>query len=120
MTTTKTILTPDTANIGDGATVHYWSDSSAATIIDVKRNGKQIVLQFDRATRANSDDDVVHVGGFAAHREHPNGQKWNLERDPDGEICEANWSEKRQRFCVGGAKGNPVSAGRRHFYDYNF
>ncbi len=118
---TTSDLTPSTATAGEGATVHGWSDSHAHTILEVRRNGKQIVLQRDKATRTNRSEDDFAAGGFLGHTSHgPNGQQWAYETDADGSTVTANWSEKRQRFCVGGPKGSTVSAGRREHYDYNF
>lgn len=113
-------LTPDTAQVGDGATMHYWSDSQAATIVEVLRNGRQIVVQRDKAVRSNQEDDQFAAGGFAGHTSHPQGQKWDITRDEDGVTFTANWSAKRNGFFIGGPKGRPVTAGRYERYDYNF
>lgn len=113
-------LAPQTAKVGDGVTQNWYSDRTASTIIEVKRNGKQIVIQRDKATRTNKEDDTFSPGGFVGHTESPKGQQWAYEQDEDGAVTTANWSEKRQRFCVGGPKGNTVTGGRNEHYDYNF
>lgn len=120
MTTATEILTPQTATVGEGATENCWSDRHAYTIIEVRRNGKQLVLQRDIAKRTNRDADTFAPGGFLGHTTSPKGQGWSYEQDPEGHTVTANWSEKRQRFCIGGAKGATVSPGRHEHYDYNF
>jgi hypothetical protein len=118
---TDTALTPDTAQVGDGATRNGWSDRQSYTIVDVLRNGKQIVLQRDNAVRSNQEDDSFSPGGFAGHVSHGRGgQQWLITPDTDAGTIKANWSAKRNRFFVGGPKGNSVTAGRHEFYDYNF
>lgn len=117
---TTTPLTPQTAKVGDGVTLNYWTDRKAYTIVEVKRNGRQIVIQQDTATRTNKEDDIFHPGGFVGHTETPGGQKWTYERNPEGGLRTANWSAKYNRFKVGGNKGLTVTAGRHEHYDYNF
>jgi hypothetical protein len=116
----KEALTPESVEVGMGATVSLWSDAYAYTIIEVKRNGKQIVMQRDKATRINREKDTFEPGGFFGHTENPDGQKWEYEPNPHGNTAVANWSEKRKRFYVSGPQGNPVSSGRHEHYDYNF
>ena len=113
-------LTPQTANVGDGATYNMWSDRQAFTIIAVKRNGLQIWIQRDNAVRSNKEDDTFSAGGFAGHTESPKGQQWTITPDTDGTVLKANWSAKRNRFCVSGPKGTAITAGRHEHYDYNF
>ena len=113
-------VTPDTAQIGDGASVHLWTDSHSYTIVDIARGGLQIVLQRDAAVRSNKAMDTFISGGFAGHTESPQGQKWEITQNSDGSIVKANWSAKRNHFFVGGSKGQPVTAGRYEYYDYNF
>ena len=117
---TDTALTPDTAQVGDGATYNMYSDRQSFTIIDVLRNGRQIVIQRDNAVRSNKEDDTFSPGGFAGHTESPKGQIYDITPDSDGTTLKANWSAKRNRFFVGGPKGTSVTAGRHEHYDYNF
>ena len=122
MTSTK--LTPETAAVGTGVTKNMYSDRQAYTIIDVKRNGKQIVIQRDIAERTNRHEDEFTPGGFVGHTYSPKGQKYEYTQDPNGTITTANWSAKWNRFFVGGApatgRGTSVTMGRNEHYDYNF
>lgn len=114
-------LTPDTAQIGDGASVHLWTDSNSYTIVDIARGGLQIVLQRDDAVRTNQKDDTFTPGGFAGYVQHSvKGQQWEIKPDADGGIVKANWSPKHGYYFVGGANGQTVTAGRYEHYDYNF
>ena len=121
MTSTK--LTPETAAVGTGVTKNMYSDRQAFTIIEVLRNGKQIVIQRDIATRTNKDKDEFAPGGFVGHISNPEGQKWAYEQDENGGTLKANWSAKYNRFYIGGAqngRGTSVTMGRHEHYDYNF
>lgn len=102
--------------VGDGATVHYWSDAEAYTVI--KRTGKTLTLRRDKATLKESFKPEFVVGGFAAHCLNQEEQEYDYEPDPDGRIVTAYWSERRKGFYV--EKTLRVSAGRHEFYDYNF
>lgn len=116
----ETTFTPETVAVGDGASVSFWSDVQSHTVIEVRRNGRQIVLQRDNAVRSNKEDDVFYPGGFAGHTVSPKGQQWDITPNPEGATRVANWSPKRNRFMVGGSKGLAVNAGRYERYDYNF
>jgi len=113
-------LNPENVEAGEGVTLNCWSDSQSHTLIEVLRNGKQIVIQRDSAVRSNQDQDTFSPGGFAGHIETPGGQKWTITPDGNGSTFTANWSAKRNRFFVGGPKGLSVTAGRYEHYDYNF
>lgn len=51
----KKLITSDMPTIGMGATIRIGSDSYPATIIQVTRNGRRIVLQEDNATRTDNN-----------------------------------------------------------------
>lgn len=119
-TMTENKLTPETAEAGIGVTMNMYSDRHAGTIIEVRRNGKQIVIQRDKAERTNRDDDTFSPGGFVGHTESPRGQQWAYERNTDGAVMTANWSAKYSRFFIGGAQSVSVTMGRHEHFDYNF
>lgn len=41
--------------VGDGATIQYYSDRVAATVVEVSPSGRRITLQVDHATRTDSN-----------------------------------------------------------------
>jgi hypothetical protein len=93
--------------VGQGATVLYWTDRRAATVIEVSPNGKTITVQFDRAT---SD------GPFGS-------QDWEYEADPNG-ATRVFTKRKNGQWVL---KGDPLKGGQRlglgyrnHYYDYSF
>lgn len=59
--------------VGVGATVLYYSDRRAATVIAISKNGSVVTVQHDKQELVNGADsgeeDAIEcsVGGFAAH-----------------------------------------------------
>src|SRR5277367_4802395 len=60
-------------SVGMGATIQYWSDRKAGTIIQVERNGKRLVIQMDKSIRTDQN-------GMSEC------QEYEYERDPQGTI----------------------------------
>lgn len=102
--------------VGDGVTVRYYSDSEAYTVI--KRTKSTITIQRDKATLDPNFKPEFIAGGFAGHCVNQNEQTYTYERDENGTIQTARWSEKDGMFKVNGCL--KVFNGRREFYDYNF
>jgi hypothetical protein len=94
--------------VGDGATVRYVSDSYAYTVIEVNRNGKELVLQEDKA---------VKVGG-----EWPD-YEYHTYPNPQGRIMTFTlrkngvWRQKGSDMRHTGAS---LSPGRRYYQDPSF
>lgn len=101
------------AEVGDGATVHLWSDSQAYTII--KRTPCALTLRRCKAIRDFTPE--WEIGGFSAICTNIDDQKWKYEEDENGEVIVAHWSNKFKRFRYNDMF---ISAGRREYYDYNF
>ena len=47
--------------VGDGATVFYWTDSEAYTIIDISESGKVITIQRDKALLKKSGVEITNA-----------------------------------------------------------
>ena len=105
---------PD-VKVGDGATVTYWTDRHACTII--KRTAKTLTLQQDKAILSENFKPVFVPGGFMGTVINQNEQSYTYEPDPSGRIYKAHWSEKHGGFYSDGLR---VIKGRHEFYDYNF
>lgn len=105
----------DNAKVGDGATVHYWSDAHAYTI--VKRTAKTLTLRRCKATLADGWKPEYIPGGFSVICTNDESQRWQYEEDEDGDIVKAHWSDT-YGFRVNGCLN--VSFGRHEHYDYNF
>ena len=88
--------------IGDGVTVHLWSDAHAGTII--RRTGSTLWIRRDRAIRTDSN-------GMS------DCQEYRYEPNEAGTIYTARWSKKYSRFLFG---GKSITIGRHEYYDYTF
>lgn len=106
----------DEAEIGDGVTVHYYSDADAGTII--ARTEKTLTIQMDKATLLNGSELEFIPGGFAAHCSNQRIQKYSYERNLEGHIMKVT-RRKNGEYKVQGST-NSVTEGRHKFYDYNF
>lgn len=104
--------------VGDGVTMHLWSDAHACTIIG--RTAKTLTIQRDKATRDPSFKPEWVPGGFSAICTNSEEQSWTYERDPDGEIIRCHWSEKDGCWRAGSDGSIRISRGRHEHYDYNF
>lgn len=103
------------AKVGDGATLCYWSDRHAYTII--KRTAQSLTLQQDKATLSPDFTPEFISGGFFAHCINQNEQRYSYEPNPDGQIIKVWWSKKKNGFFWNDLR---VIPGRHEFYDYNF
>lgn len=102
----KKSTTSNIPTVGMGATIHVGSDSYPATVIQVTRNGKRVVIQEDTATRIDSN-------GMSE------SQDYKYEPNPQGEIHIVTL-RKDGRYRETGGK-TPVSIGfRRKYYDFSF
>lgn len=106
----------DNAQVGDGVTVHLWSDAHAYTII--RRSAKSLTLRRCKATLIEGWKPEIIPGGFAGHCINQEEQEYTYEEDVNGEIVIAHWSQKKHGFYV--QRREYVSPGRREYYDYNF
>lgn len=109
-------LTPATAKVGDGASVRYWSDIEAGTIVKVTKS--TITIQRDKATLDPNFKPEWIPGGFAGHCTNQDEQTYTYERDPNGKLTTLRWSKKYNQY----GQPNDLRAikGRHEFYDYNF
>lgn len=106
----------DDAKVGDGATVHFYSDSEACTVIS--RTKKTITLQVDDAELINGNELVFVKGGFAAHCANQEIQKYKYSENKNGKIYKA--SRRKNGDYVVQNSALKVTFGRRKFRDYNF
>lgn len=93
--------------VGEGATVCFYSDRCAGTI--VARNGRTLTWQADKATRT---DDL----GMS------DAQSYTYERDPQGRTMEFTMRKNGRWVCAGEPMrgGTGLAAGRFHYFDYSF
>lgn len=112
------VVTVADAEVGDGATICYWSDCDSATII--ARTAKTLTLQEDTQELLNNtgsgEPDALKFapGGFLGHTSGT--QRWKTEPNPKGRIHVARLTKRGWM-----AKGLRVSVGVRNpHYDFNF
>lgn len=101
--------------VGEGATVYYWTDAEAYTII--KRTKYSMTLRKDKATLSPDFKPIFIPGGFCGTVINQDEQSYSYEEDPDGIVIIARWSKAKNGFYW---KGLKVGSGRHKFYDYNF
>lgn len=105
----------ENVQVGDGATVSYWSDMEAYTVI--KKTAKTLTLRRCKATLdPNFKPDFV-PGGFFGRVMNNSEQTYTYEEDEQGRVIRAFWSDVEKRYKW---QGLYVSPGRHEFYDYNF
>jgi hypothetical protein len=110
-------LTPANVKVGDGVTMHLYSDSHAGTVVKVTKTS--VTVQRDKSTLdPNFKPDFV-VGGFAGHCTNQSDQRYTYEADPNGELVKFNWSKKYSQFR-NTKQGRSLTKNRHEFYDYNF
>ena len=102
--------------VGEGVTLHYYTDAHAYTVI--ARTKTTLTIQRDKATLDPNFKPNIIPGGFAGHCTNQNEQTYTYERDPQGTIQKAFWSERDGMFKVDGDLR--VYNGRHECYDYNF
>lgn len=101
---------PQAPTVGMGATIIYYSDRAAATIIEVNAAGSQIKIQRDKAIRTDGN-------------KMSDSQSYRYEADPNGEIRTATL-RKNGTFVMQKEQmrnGTIVRVGERsEYYDYGF
>lgn len=110
-------LTPANVKVGDGVTIHLYSDAHAGTIVKVTKTS--ITIQRDKATLNPEWKPEIIPGGFAGHCTNQSDQTYTYERNENGQTETFRWSKKYNRFRDG-KNGRSITKGRREFYDYNF
>jgi hypothetical protein len=91
--------------VGTGVSLYFWSDSKAATVVEVSASTKTIIVQRDRSIRTDSN-------GLS------DDQSYRYERDEFGTTDVARWSAARGCYKTKG--GVIIGAGRRSYYDPSF
>ncbi len=102
--------------VGDGVTMHYYTDAEAFTI--VKRTAKTLTLRKCKATLSPDFKPEFVPGGFLGTVINQHEQSYTYEEDEHGVLRKAYWSDAKQGFYVGGCLR--CTKGRHKFYDYNF
>lgn len=110
------------AKVGDGATMHWWTDSKPCTVVRTSPSGKNVWVQMDDAKLLNgitsdaADKLDLTPGGFLGHVEGK--QRYEFTRNTSGPIHRVTLRKDGWR-CA--AQGATVTLGVRFkHHDYNF
>jgi hypothetical protein len=117
--------------VGDLVTEHFYTDAHAGRIVEVRRGGKEVVMQEDTATLDPEFKPEFIEGGFAGHCVNQGEQRYTYTANPRGSISTFTlrtwrgirvWTRKSNTpGCSNAPNGlNQISHGQRKFYDYNF
>lgn len=100
--------------VGEGVTLHLWSDAHACTVI--ARTATTLTIQRDKAT-LDPNFKPERDGFYCTNQDD---QEYTYEANPNGEIYKCRWSEKYGRWQHGSDGSMKITRGRHEFYDYNF
>lgn len=97
-------------NIGDGATIQWWTDRTACTVIAVSTSGRQVTVQEDLATRIDSNG----LSDTQTYRYQPNpkGRIWRFSLRKNGQ-----WVQVGETITGGLTL---VIGFKRTYHDYGF
>ena len=112
--------TPKTPEVGIGATLLYYTDRTACTIIEV--SPRQIILQEDICTRNDGNPVMCDVQSYS-YAPNPEGRKYvaKLRHRGGREFWETYVSKERRNQGNAPVSGVVVFIGdRNHYYDYGF
>ena len=111
MTTSEQVV----PEVGMGATICYWSDRTAATVIEVVKPGRVVVIQEDTAIR--TDDNGMSESQRYCYVRNPEGHKHTVRLLKKGwRVLEGKDEETgRNRYGSG-----VVFGVRRQYHDFSF
>ena len=96
--------------VGMGATLLFWSDRHAATVVEVSDDGKRIAVVEDIATRI--DNNGMSEAQEYKFEQNPNGHKVYFTLRKNGSYVQEGQSMK---------EGQRVKVGmREQYYDFSF
>ena len=124
--------TPATPEVGNAATFTTYTDSHACTIIEVRRNGRELVLREDKWSLLNGADsgapDALEFspGGFCGHTSGE--QRYRYEPNPNGRTYRVTRRVRRDGSITWKRVGHPTKSPgcvarlgvRERHYDFNF
>ncbi|MGL5062363.1 MAG: hypothetical protein ACRC62_20490 [Microcoleus sp.] len=111
--------------VGDLVTENFYTDAKAGRIVEVRRNGKEVVFQQDFSSLLKSFTPHFGIGGFMGHCTNQAEQSYSYEPNPDGSIS-IHTLRTWRGIKVWTRKGetpngrNSITHGQRTFYDYSF
>jgi len=115
----------DVFEVGDQVHQNWYSDVTPATVVEVKRNGREVTIQADNYELAEGEKPNIIAGGFAGHCTNQRGLKYNITRNEKGRLTTFTLRKWRGRYCWTAKDGRPdgcqrIAKGWIAYYDYNF
>ena len=115
----------DIFNVGDKVCVRGYTDVKPATVVEVTRGGKHVVVQMDSYKLAEGEKPEFVVGGFSGHCTNQSELKYDITRNEQGAKDKMTLRKWRGRYCWTRSGCSPdgrqeVGLGWLAFYDYNF
>jgi hypothetical protein len=104
------VLQQNNPEVGMGATIYYWTDRQACTIVDIDAKGKTITVREDFFTR--KDNNGMSECQSYDYRPNPNGPKHVFTLRKNG-----RWVMRGSKIGDGAVLG---IGSRRQYYDYSF
>jgi hypothetical protein len=101
--------------LGMGATILFWTDRHAATIVMV--NGDIITVQEDKAIR--TDWNGMSECQTYCYERNPEGCCYVFKRMKNGAWTEVRYNNQTKRWKKTGGPGLRIG-GREHHHDYSF
>lgn len=96
--------------IGMGATIHFYTDRHAATVVDVSKSGRRIVVREDKAIRTDSNGSSESQS--YRYEPNPGGAEHVFTLRKNG-----RWVESKSAM----SSGSGLSLGERdEYYDFGF
>jgi len=115
----------DVFSVGDKAHTNEYTDSAPATVVEVKRGGREVTVQMDNYRLADGEKPEMVPGGFAAHCTNQGDLKYEFSRNEDGATRTYTLRKWRGRYVWTPKGGTPdghqrLAKGWYAYYDYNF
>ena len=118
-------------SVGDLVTQRFYTDAHAGRIVEVRRGGKEVVMQRDIAKLDPSFAPDFAEGGFVGNCRNNECQRYTYTADPDGVKTTFTlrtwrgvkvWTPKSNvPGCPNSPNGsNQIGHGQHEFHDYNF
>lgn len=111
--------------VGDRANICRHSDIDPATVVEVRRNGDEVVLRVDSFKLAEGQKPEMVPGGFCAHCTNQRELVYDITENLAGNLETFTLRLWRGRYCWTPKGGTPnghqhCGTGWSAFYDYNF
>jgi hypothetical protein len=107
--------------VGTFATLSIGSDCYPYEVVEIKRNGRQLILREMKHDIDPKWKEKINItpGGFCGHCNNQDEQTWIITPDPNGKLIKANWAPKRNKYQV--SYYTRLYFGHAsYYYDYNF